>query len=327
MAENRFTPNYLTFAQMLLAPVFLVLLLLEAYLLATLVFLAAAVTDFLDGYFARKSGQVTVSGKLLDSIADKTLTTLVLLGFVHMGWCNFMIPVVILAREYLLICLRLVSARQGTVIPANHWGKAKTACQMIFSLILLICAQLYDRGIAFREDIAVITLPILGNILMGITALLALLSGASYFTQGRKLFETPESRKLLSAILYEEFVYPLLISSALLYFMSAGLCNVWTVTVVLLIGFAVSSFILVAVSQHAKLSLKRWNAAKLYYMLGILLLFLAKLANDFTGALTSLSESLLPLAGNILLGLLAALSLFSGFLCIAGGRKRIDFSI
>ena len=97
-------PNQLTIARIIITPFFLAALLWEAlphrFLIATAIYAVGAITDAVDGHLARKNGQVTNFGKLLDPIADKILTTSALLAFMTMGLCNIWIVMIVLAREF-----------------------------------------------------------------------------------------------------------------------------------------------------------------------------------------------------------------------------------
>ena len=121
-------PNKLTIARIIITPFFLAALLWEAlphrFLIATAIYAVGAITDAVDGHLARKNGQVTNFGKLLDPIADKILTTSALLAFMTMGLCNIWIVMIVLAREFAVASVRMIAAADGVVIPANKWGKA-----------------------------------------------------------------------------------------------------------------------------------------------------------------------------------------------------------
>ena len=178
-------PNKLTILRMVLAPLFLAAALTSLphrFLLAAILFAAASVTDFLDGRLARKLGQVTVFGQLIDTMADKMLITAALLAFLVLGWCNVWIVMTVLAREFLITSLRLISATQGVVIPANAWGKLKTASQMAF-LLLLLLAELNGSLAWLREA----QFALLSNALLGLTAVFTLLSGVVYVVQARRV--------------------------------------------------------------------------------------------------------------------------------------------
>lgn len=91
----------------------------------------AAITDFFDGYLARKLNQVTDFGALMDPLADKVLVTAVLLVFVECKLIPAWIAVAIIARELMVTGLRTLAAKKGEIIPADRWGKLKTFLQMV----------------------------------------------------------------------------------------------------------------------------------------------------------------------------------------------------
>ena len=180
-------PNKLTVARIILTPFFLVAMVLNFkyhYLVATLIFIAASVTDFLDGKIARKNNLVTTFGKLCDPVADKMLTTAALLAFMKLGLCNIWIVMIVLSREFLVTSFRLVASAQGVVIAAGIWGKLKTASQMIFSIIIMV-------GIHFVEiyslDFGEFSL--ISNMLLWITAVLTVISGVKYIVDGKKVID------------------------------------------------------------------------------------------------------------------------------------------
>ena len=180
-------PNKLTVARIILTPFFLAAMVLNFkyhYLVATLIFIAASVTDFLDGKIARKNNLVTTFGKLCDPVADKMLTTAALLAFMKLGLCNIWIVMIVLSREFPVTSFRLVASAQGVVIAAGIWGKLKTASQMIFSIIIMV-------GIHFVEiyslDFGEFSL--ISNILLWITAVLTVISGVKYIADGKKVID------------------------------------------------------------------------------------------------------------------------------------------
>jgi len=182
-------PNQLTVLRIVLSPVFLLVLLLpleHSYFWAAAVFAIASITDFLDGHLARKYRQVTTFGKLTDPVADKLLTTAALLAFLHFGWCDVWLVLLVLAREFLVTSVRMVASAQGAVIPANIWGKVKTASQMISILLILLLAeavQSLDVFVWLGEDTRFIWV---SEILLWITAILAAISGAVYMIDAAK---------------------------------------------------------------------------------------------------------------------------------------------
>lgn len=137
-------PNKLTLLRVALVPVFMVFAGNRLWLAAGIVFAAASVTDFLDGHIARSRGLVTDFGKFADPLADKVLTTTAFLYMMADGVCSPVVLVIILAREFAVSGLRMVAAgaKDGKVIAANMWGKAKTVLQM-----LTICFYYLGCGI------------------------------------------------------------------------------------------------------------------------------------------------------------------------------------
>lgn len=184
-------PNKLTVIRMFLAPIYLLLMLLEFpyhYIVALVVFSVAAITDAIDGRLARKNNQITVFGKLLDPLADKMLTTAALLAFMREGWCSIWIVMIVLTREFAVTSVRLVASAQGVVIPANYWGKAKTVSQMVFTIVIMLLAQL-EESFSIFANLGWFTLAGTSNILLWITAILTVISGITYFVDGKKIID------------------------------------------------------------------------------------------------------------------------------------------
>lgn len=135
-------PNALTLLRILAVPVLVVALLDETPngdTFAAIVFAAAAVTDGLDGYFARRRQEETTFGKLMDPLADKLLIVAALISLVSLDRLAAWVAMVIIARELAVTGLRAVAADRGVVISASWLGKLKTGLQVaaIFALILL----------------------------------------------------------------------------------------------------------------------------------------------------------------------------------------------
>jgi CDP-diacylglycerol--glycerol-3-phosphate 3-phosphatidyltransferase len=134
-------PNYLTFVRILAIPVLVVLLLTTFQgrdLIATAIFVVASITDWLDGYLARKKGLVTVIGQLLDPTADKLLIASALICLVHLGRAPAWAVVVIIGRELAVSGFRAMASAKGLNIPASGLGKAKMGIEswVIGALIL-----------------------------------------------------------------------------------------------------------------------------------------------------------------------------------------------
>ena len=136
------TPNKLTIARMIIVP-FLVIFLLTGwggeanrYISLTL-FVVASVTDWFDGYLARKNNLVTNFGKFMDPLADKLLVMSAMVWFVEVGWMPAWAFFIVIARELAVTGLRLVAVEQGLVIAAGKSGKVKTASTMVCICLLL----------------------------------------------------------------------------------------------------------------------------------------------------------------------------------------------
>jgi CDP-diacylglycerol---glycerol-3-phosphate 3-phosphatidyltransferase len=134
-------PNLLTFTRILLIPVFVVLFSTpdpDRSLMAAIVFVVAAVTDMLDGYLARKSGQVTKLGKLLDPIADKLLVLSALILLVNVDRVSALVAILIIARELGVTGIRAIAAGEGMIIAAETTGKYKMALQVVAIVMLIL---------------------------------------------------------------------------------------------------------------------------------------------------------------------------------------------
>ena len=189
--QNLNLPNKLTLIRMFLAPIYLALMLIEFpyhYTVALAVFAIASLTDMLDGKIARKNNLITVFGKLLDPLADKMLTTAALLAFMREGWCSIWIVMIVLTREFAVAGVRLIATAQGIVIPANYWGKAKTVSQMVFTIVIMLLAEL-DATFDIFANAGWFTLARVSNIMLWITAVLTVVSGITYFVDSKKLID------------------------------------------------------------------------------------------------------------------------------------------
>ena len=189
------TPNKLTIARMVITPVFLALIMWESlphrFLIATLVYSLAAVTDAIDGKLARKNNQITNFGKLLDPIADKVLTTSALLAFMVMDLCNIWIVMIVLTREFTIASIRMIAAAGGVVIPANIWGKIKTVSQMTFTIVIMLLGEVYYIMENVNAELfsKLPSLSIISNSLLWITAILTVVSGVIYIKDSIKVID------------------------------------------------------------------------------------------------------------------------------------------
>ena len=108
------------------------------YIVCCILFVVASITDYFDGYLARKNNQVTDSGKMLDAIADKILVDPVLIIFASEGVINPIVPVVVVSRDIVVDAIKMRAASNGKVIAAISTGKIKTAALMIGIILLYI---------------------------------------------------------------------------------------------------------------------------------------------------------------------------------------------
>lgn len=139
-------PNKLTVLRVLMIPFFLIFLNINKYA-ALVIFIAASLTDLIDGRIARKYNLVTNFGKFMDPLADKLLVCSALVAFVEMGLLPSWVVIIIVAREFIISGFRLVAADKGVVIAASYWGKWKTTFQMVMIILLIINA---DNGISLH---------------------------------------------------------------------------------------------------------------------------------------------------------------------------------
>ena len=140
------TPNKLTIARVIMIPFFVVFLMYDiagdaGKWIALVIFIAASITDTLDGYIARKYHLVTNFGKFMDPLADKLLVCSALICFTATGKLAAWITIIIIAREFIISGFRLVAADNGIVIAASYWGKFKTVSQMIMIILMIMDIQ------------------------------------------------------------------------------------------------------------------------------------------------------------------------------------------
>ncbi|MFW5979515.1 MAG: CDP-diacylglycerol--glycerol-3-phosphate 3-phosphatidyltransferase [Halanaerobium sp.] len=165
-------PNKLSLLRILLVPIIIYLLLINTFntaAAALVVFILAALTDKYDGYYARKHNLITTLGKILDPLADKLLIIGVFTAFVEVGILSTWPLLIIVARELAVTGLRVVAADQGSVIPANIWGKTKTTIQMITAIALIINPQIFNLPLLLTES------------LVWLTVIITIYSGYTYF--------------------------------------------------------------------------------------------------------------------------------------------------
>lgn len=140
--ENKMNvPNTLTVLRVIMIPFFVLFMLgditsVDKYI-ALGIFIAASLTDTLDGYLARKNNQVTNFGKFMDPLADKLLVCAAMICLMDLDRLPSWIVIIIISREFIISGFRLIAADNGIVIAASWWGKAKTISQMIMIILLV----------------------------------------------------------------------------------------------------------------------------------------------------------------------------------------------
>ena len=139
-------PTVLTLSRIVLIP-FFVLSVYHHPLLGAVVFGIACLTDFLDGYLARRSGQITKFGIIMDPIADKFLVISALVVLVDMERLSVWIAIILIVRDFLITALRVVALSKDIVIPAEMGGKLKTTAQITAILCLILAGSLFDNKI------------------------------------------------------------------------------------------------------------------------------------------------------------------------------------
>lgn len=180
------TPNKITVFRMFIAPVFLVIFFLDIehkMLISALIFALGAITDAIDGHLARKNNIVTNFGKFLDPIADKMLVTAAFLAFMQVGICNIWIVMLMITREFAITSVRLIAAAQGVVIPANIGGKIKTVFQMVSLISIMVIGEINE---VFSLGLP---LSVISNVMLGITAVISVVSGLVYLWDSRKVID------------------------------------------------------------------------------------------------------------------------------------------
>ena len=147
------------------------------YLIAGAIFIIASLTDFVDGYLARKNKQVTNLGKMLDAIADKILVNSVLIILACTGYINAIIPVVIVLRDIFVDAIKMQAASKGDVVAAIGSGKLKTASLMTG----IVLAFFYDLPFTLISPALQVS-----DFLLYFACIMSIISGVQYYIMNKK---------------------------------------------------------------------------------------------------------------------------------------------
>lgn len=140
-----------------------------------LIFALSAITDYFDGYLARKRHLITTFGKFIDPIADKLIVNTALLLLASSGDIHILVPIIMISRDTIVDAIRLVASQRNVVLAASYLGKAKTMTQMLAICVLLLNNVVFaDLGIPMDQ------------ILIWLATLISFVSGADYFVKNRE---------------------------------------------------------------------------------------------------------------------------------------------
>lgn len=149
------------------------------YFIAGVIFIIASLTDFVDGYLARKYNQVTDFGKMVDAIADKVLVNSILVILASTGFISAVIPVIIVVRDIVVDSIKMVAGSKGNVVAAIKSGKLKTACLMI-GIILTLFYNLPFELINLR----------VADAFLVVACVLSIVSAIQYYNLNKKYIST-----------------------------------------------------------------------------------------------------------------------------------------
>lgn len=191
--------NKLTIFRIILVPILVIIPYLNlqgeflglpyTYFWMELIFIVASLTDKLDGYIARSRNQVTTFGKFLDPLADKILVLATMILLVELGKIPAWIPIIVLAREFIVSGYRLLAVEKGgKVIAASIWGKLKTVTQMLALVFVMFDANPFAE--CFRGTLtgAEFGLNIISTILLIVSIIATIFSGIDYIKNGKEFF-------------------------------------------------------------------------------------------------------------------------------------------
>ena len=179
-------PNQLSILRIVLSPLFLYLFLSDNLLYKKIsvgVYLIATITDWYDGWHARKFGVVTKTGIFLDPLADKILTSCAFIGFFLIGMMPLWMVILIVIRDIVITVMRSYSEMNGRTLPTSYIAKVKTFVQMtyIFAILVLFFWSISTNDLSTRVDIGVFLLSEYNFYAMLVVTLLTVYTGVTYF--------------------------------------------------------------------------------------------------------------------------------------------------
>ena len=193
-------PNKLTIFRIILVPIMVIISLLNiqgtflnipiTYWILNFIFIIASITDHFDGKIARKNNLVTTFGKFADPLADKILVLSTMLILVEFNKLPAWIPIIVMAREFVVSGYRLVAVQKGgQVIAANIWGKLKTVTQMIAIILALLDINAFGAFLNTKLMGYNLIINILSTTLMFVSVIATIFSGWSYIKDGKSLLK------------------------------------------------------------------------------------------------------------------------------------------
>ncbi len=193
-------PNKLTVFRILLVPIMVIIPFFNIqgtwlgvpieYWIINIIFIIASITDTLDGKIARANNQVTTFGKFLDPLADKILVLTAMVMLVEFAKLPAWIPIIVLAREFIVSGYRLVSVQKdGQVIAANIWGKIKTTTQMIAIPLAFLDVNAFGAFINGNLTGFSLVLNIVATLFMFVSVIATVFSGWNYLKNAKELLK------------------------------------------------------------------------------------------------------------------------------------------
>lgn len=203
-------PNRITCVRLILIPFFTFFYMADfipyGKLVATILFIIACLSDFLDGHIARKRNLVTTVGKFLDSIADKILVMAGLLllvawpvtanggegtslPIIFPQYVGVIMAIIILAREFIISAFRQLAASKGVVMAADIYGKIKAVFQFITLIYYFLYAFIVEKFYYAIEGVPNTVICLVGYILIAITVIMTIISAGKYISGNKKVFK------------------------------------------------------------------------------------------------------------------------------------------